>query len=85
MSKTIDLPGFTDVAEAILAIIRRHPVRERRLIETLSRFAPEEVEEVLRGLESSGQVRRRVYRGVLGAQRRGLGDSGGTKPGIVAA
>jgi len=57
-----DLSGFTDPTEAVLAIIRRHPMRERRLVETLRKFAPEEVEAVLSKLEASGQARRRPYR-----------------------
>lgn len=58
-----DLSGFADVAEAILAIIRRHPMRQRRLVETLEGWAPGEVEETLARLESSGQARKHVYRG----------------------
>lgn len=57
-----DLSGFADVAEAILAIIRRHPMRQRRLMETLDRWAPGEVEEMLTWLESSGQARKHLYR-----------------------
>lgn len=57
-----DLSGFADVAEAILAIIRRHPMRQRRLVETLEGWAPGEVEETLAWLESSGQARKRLYR-----------------------
>ncbi|MBL7183402.1 MAG: radical SAM protein [Anaerolineae bacterium] len=57
-----DLSGFADVAEAILAIIRRHPMRQRRLVETLDGWAPGEVEETLARLESSGQAQKHVYR-----------------------
>ena len=60
---TFDLSGLADMAEAILAIIRRHPMRQRRLVETLEGWAPGEVEEVLARLESSGQARKRLYRG----------------------
>ncbi len=75
---SFDLSGFTDPAKAVLAVIRRHPMRERRLIETLSRFAPGEVEAVLRRLEAGGQARRRVYRGETFWQYAGgtFGDSG---------
>jgi len=59
---SFDLSGFADVAEAILAIIRRHPMRQRRLVETLDRWAPGEVEETLTQLEFSGQAQKRVYR-----------------------
>ena len=57
-----DLSGFADVAEAILAIIRRHPMRQRRLMETLDRWVPGEVKETLARLESSGQARKHSYR-----------------------
>jgi len=59
---SFDLSGFTDVAEAVEAIIRRHPMRERRLVQTLSRFAPGDVAATLAELESSGRAQRRVYR-----------------------
>jgi wyosine [tRNA(Phe)-imidazoG37] synthetase (radical SAM superfamily) len=57
-----DLSGFADVAEAILAIIRRHPMRQRRLMETLDRWVPGEVKETLARLESGGQARKHSYR-----------------------
>jgi len=58
-----DLSGTESLVEAILAIIRRHPMRESRLIEALSRYAPDEVQATLSALEQSGQARRRRYRG----------------------
>lgn len=42
--------------------VRRHPMRQRRLVETLDRWAPGEVEETLVRLESSDQAQKRVYR-----------------------
>ena len=60
---SFDFSGFETVADAVLAIIRRHPMREVRLVETLERYAPEEVRSTLVVLEGSGQARRRVYRG----------------------
>jgi wyosine [tRNA(Phe)-imidazoG37] synthetase (radical SAM superfamily) len=57
-----DLSGCADVSEAILSIIRRHPMRERRLIETLDKFAPGDVEWALEQLLSGGRAVRRVYR-----------------------
>jgi len=65
---TFDLSGFTDVTEAVLAVIRRHPMRESRLVETLNRFAPGEVQATLARLESGGQAQRRVYRGEIFCQ-----------------
>ncbi len=37
-------------------------MRQRRLVETLGRWEPGEVEETLARLESSGQARKRIYR-----------------------
>ena len=60
---TFDLDGHAGLVEAVLAVIRRHPMRETRLLETLTRFAPKEVQGMLSELEMTGQARRRVYRG----------------------
>lgn len=60
---SFDFSGFETVADAVLAIIRRHPMREVRLVETLSRYTSEEVRFTLAMLESSGQACRRTYRG----------------------
>jgi len=60
---TFDLSGYDSAVEAVLAIIRRHPMREERLMETLARFAPGEVREALRQLQTSGQAQRLEYRG----------------------
>ncbi|MCD6289050.1 MAG: radical SAM protein [Anaerolineae bacterium] len=49
--------------EAVVEIIRRHPMREEKVKETLSRFTSGQVHEMLTALERSGQARRRVYRG----------------------
>lgn len=59
---TFDLSGFETLTEAVLAVIRRHPMRESRLLETLTRYAPKEVQATLTVLESSGQARRYIYR-----------------------
>ena len=60
---SFDLSGSDTLVDAVLTIIRRHPMREVRLVETLSRYAPEEVRSTLVDLENSGQARRRTYRG----------------------
>lgn len=79
-----DLDRCGSLAEAVLAVIRRHPMREVRLLETLTRYDPAKVRGTLAQLESSGQARRRIYRGQAfweAAQVR-LGDDGrGTKAG----
>ena len=52
-------------ADGIIDIIRRHPMRQAELVETLSRNATgrDEVEMTLARLAASGQARRRIYRG----------------------
>jgi len=60
---SFDLSGSADVTDAVLAVIRRHPMRESRLVETLDHFTPGEVQATLARLESGGQAQRRVYRG----------------------
>jgi hypothetical protein len=42
--------------------VRRHPMRQRRLVETLDRWAMGKVEGTLARLQSSGQAQKRVYR-----------------------
>ncbi len=78
--------GFTNPEEAILAIIRRHPMREEQIVETLRKQfryrAPRgavemdrEVEASMKRLERSGKVKRERYRDktfwVIAAERRG--------------
>jgi wyosine [tRNA(Phe)-imidazoG37] synthetase (radical SAM superfamily) len=50
--------------EGIIDIIRRHPMREAELVETLTHYVddPVEVERTLVRLAASDQARRRVYR-----------------------
>ena len=58
-----DLSGCNSLAEAVLGVIRRHPMRESRLTETLAHYAPEEVTATLASLEHGGKACRSVYRG----------------------
>ena len=68
---TFDLSGYSDVVDAIEAIIRRHPMRERRLIETLRLHLAEtgspsdehDVATILSAAEERRCVRRSRYRG----------------------
>ncbi len=60
---SFDLSDSVGIVDAVEAIICRHPMRERRLVETLSKFAPGDVSATLAKLESSGRARRRIYRG----------------------
>ena len=60
--------GLTDnmsVVDAIVKIIRRHPMRETELLENLRRFIkqPDQVQKTLEALEASGQARRHIYQG----------------------
>ena len=52
-----------DPVQAVLAIISRHPMRQGRLLELLSRLGPDEADRVLRELRSIPSVRQRVYEG----------------------
>jgi wyosine [tRNA(Phe)-imidazoG37] synthetase (radical SAM superfamily) len=56
--------GFTNPEDAILAIIRRHPMREEQVIETLKKFEIEErgVHDSLTRLEESGKIKKVEYR-----------------------
>jgi wyosine [tRNA(Phe)-imidazoG37] synthetase (radical SAM superfamily) len=62
---TFGLAKQLPVVDAIVETIRRHPMRETELIETLGRFAkqPDQVKATLEALEASGQARRHVYQG----------------------
>ena len=65
-----DLSGHADLTDAIEAIIRRHPMRERRLLETMRIHLAEsgaipsedEIRRVLAAMEASGRARHRLYR-----------------------
>jgi wyosine [tRNA(Phe)-imidazoG37] synthetase (radical SAM superfamily) len=52
----IDLSGFANVVDAIVAVITRHPVSEEDLIRTLGRWTPGHVQESLADLERSGKA-----------------------------
>jgi hypothetical protein len=50
------------IADAVVEIIRRHPLREAELVEALERYTPGQVAETLAALQAGGQARRLVYR-----------------------
>ena len=54
--------GFTNPKDAILAIIRRHPMREEQVIETLKKFELRDVHDDLKRLEESGKIKKVKYR-----------------------
>ena len=58
------IEGFANPEDAILAIIRRHPMREEQVIETLKKFEIEEgsVHDSLTRLEKSGKIKKVKYR-----------------------
>ncbi|MEA2033108.1 MAG: radical SAM protein [Euryarchaeota archaeon] len=58
------IEGFTNPEDAILAIIKRHPMREEQVIETLKKFEVEkrDVHDSLKRLEESGKIKKVEYR-----------------------
>ncbi|MGC9444623.1 MAG: radical SAM protein [Candidatus Methanospirareceae archaeon] len=58
------IAGFSNPEEAILAIIRRHPMREEQVVETLQHLEVEEeaVQESLLQLAKSGKIKKVTYR-----------------------
>jgi len=55
-SGTFDLSGFTSLAEAVVSIITRHPLREEELVQALSRWPSADVSQTLKDLEASGEA-----------------------------
>ena len=53
---SFELDEFGGLAEAIIGIITRHPMRQDELELTLNRWSPEKVETTLAELENSGKV-----------------------------
>jgi wyosine [tRNA(Phe)-imidazoG37] synthetase (radical SAM superfamily) len=51
-----DLRGYESVVDAVVAIVTRHPMSHNQLLETLDRWAPNEVEAALLQLAASGRV-----------------------------
>nr|QNO47934.1 GTP 3',8-cyclase [Methanosarcinales archaeon ANME-2c ERB4] len=56
------IEGFTNPEDAILAIIRRHPMREEQVIETLKKFEVGDVHDDLKRMEESGKIKKVKYR-----------------------
>jgi wyosine [tRNA(Phe)-imidazoG37] synthetase (radical SAM superfamily) len=53
---SVDLAGYDNVLDGIVAVISRHPMREVDLIRLLERWAPGEVTQALAILADSGQA-----------------------------
>jgi wyosine [tRNA(Phe)-imidazoG37] synthetase (radical SAM superfamily) len=51
-----DLSGYDNLIDALVAIITRHPMCERDIVQSLERQAPGESKRILQGLEESGQA-----------------------------
>lgn len=54
--KGTELSGSDDLVEAIIGVISRHPMEEGDLLETLGRYAPAEIRDVLSKLGTSGRA-----------------------------
>ena len=63
-SGVFDLSGAESLVDAIIGIITRHPMREVELVETLTHWAPGEVERTLDELEKSERAQVIVRQGV---------------------
>lgn len=59
-----DLRGYASVVDAIVAIVTRHPMSDEQLLQTLDRWAPEQVQQALTELQAGGAVRKVVRYGV---------------------
>jgi wyosine [tRNA(Phe)-imidazoG37] synthetase (radical SAM superfamily) len=53
---SFDLSGYENVADAIIGIITRHPMRQDELVKTLRRWSSKTVNEALTDLRDSGRV-----------------------------
>ena len=51
-----DLSGYENLADAVVGVISRHPMRERELLDTLSRWGSAQVAETLQELAASGRA-----------------------------
>jgi wyosine [tRNA(Phe)-imidazoG37] synthetase (radical SAM superfamily) len=55
-SGSFDLSGSTSLADAVIGIITRHPMREGELMEALERWPSEDISAILFELQRSGQA-----------------------------
>ncbi len=56
------IDGFTNAEDAILAIIRRHPMRAEQVIEMLRKFEKGDIHDSIKRLEESGEIKKLKYR-----------------------
>lgn len=55
-SGSFDLSGAESMVEAVIGIITRHPMREVELVETLARWSPGQVDQIMADLAASGRA-----------------------------
>jgi wyosine [tRNA(Phe)-imidazoG37] synthetase (radical SAM superfamily) len=53
---TVDLRGYDNVADALLGVITRHPLRQEEIERASARWTPGEVRQALAELEASGRA-----------------------------
>jgi wyosine [tRNA(Phe)-imidazoG37] synthetase (radical SAM superfamily) len=53
---SFDLSGYDNLIDAVIGIITRHPMRQEELERTLDRWLPEQVNQTLEDLASSGRA-----------------------------
>lgn len=53
-----DLSGFDDVADAVVAVCTRHPMRDEELAATLPRWTPQALDQALAALARDGRIQR---------------------------
>ncbi len=51
-----DLSGYENIADAVLSIVTRHPMRENQLVANLARWCPDEISETLSKLSADGRI-----------------------------
>ena len=53
---SLNLAGYDNVLDAVVAVITRHPMREQDLARALERWSPKQVAQALADLEASGRA-----------------------------
>ncbi len=51
-----DLSGYDNIADAVISIVTRHPMRENQLVANLARWCPDEINETLQKLRADGRI-----------------------------
>jgi wyosine [tRNA(Phe)-imidazoG37] synthetase (radical SAM superfamily) len=52
-----DLSAYDNLIDAVIGVITRHPMSEEEILQTLERWAPEEVKDALKKLSESGKAK----------------------------